>query len=213
DDIPNMEQIMSLEGLTNFYNDPSTEEFKFTFQERKTPESDVYEWKESLLASAPQEYGQDRLVYVFMRSIEEMRMAEQNLNEFAHRLSYSLAMFDYAYSVDINTKDVDIIGGRMFDGEMFTADNISYQDITTTVKNSLISESDQAAFRRLSYIDELLAYFATHPALLTKSFRSLENEKNMVEVSIIYGAREQKLTFFVRRLDRSVFMGDSSDSI
>ena len=213
DDIPNMEQIMSLEGLTNFYNDPSTEEFKFTFQERKTPESDVYEWKESLLASAPQEYGQDRLVYVFMRSIEEMRMAEQNLNEFAHRLSYSLAMFDYAYSVDINTKAVDIIGGRMFDGEMFTADNISYQDITTTVKNSLISEDDQAAFRRLSYIDELLAHFAAHPALLTKSFRSLENEKNMVEVSIIYGAREQKLTFFVRRLDRSVFMGDSSDSI
>ena len=97
----------------------------------------------------------------------------------------------------------------MFDGEMFTADNIDYQDITTTVKNSLISEDDQAAFRRLSYIDELITYFATHPALLTRTFKALENERNAVEVSIIYGAREQKLTFFVRQLDRSIFNAES----
>ena len=206
-----MEQIFSLDGLVNFYTDTSTDEFKFTYNERKNPESDVYEWQEALLVSAPEEFGQDRLIYLFKHSIEEVRTTEQNLNEYAHRLSYSLAMFDYVYSVDCDTQAVEVIGGRMFDGDIFYKEDVTYQEITGLVKNGIIAESDQAAFRRISYIDELLEYFATHPATLTRSFKSLESDNEVVEVTVIYGAREHKLTFFVRHLDKSVFNADAQD--
>lgn len=211
EDKGNAEQILSLEGLVGFYTDTTTDEFKFNYNEKKSPDSVLYEWKEILLVSAPQEFGQDRLIYVFKRSVDDIRTTEQNLNEYAHKLSYSLAMFDYAYSVDCNTQAVDIIGGRMFDGDIFYNENVTYQEITAMVKNGIIAESDQAAFRRISYVDELLEYFATHPAILTRSFKALNSDSEVVEVTIIYGAREQKLTFFVRHLDKAVFNAEAQD--
>ena len=213
DDRDNAIQMTSLENLTTFYEDTTTNEFKAIFRE-KAPDSDTrYEWKESLIISAPHEYGQDRLVYVFIRNIDDIRTTEQNLNEFAHRLSYSLAMFDYAYSVDCNTEKVEIIGGLKFDSDIFGQEDITYQDVSTIVKNSVIAESDQASFRRLSYLDELSEHFKTHQATLTKSFKSIESDNKIVEVTIIYGAREEKLTFFVRQLDKNIFSTDSYEGI
>lgn len=200
EDVDTVAAITSLEGLKNFYNDTSTSEFKFIYQERDNRESEDYHWKESLLVSAPEIYGQDKQVYVFIREIDDIRETEKSLNEYAHRLSYALAMFDYAYTVDCDTEKVDVIGGLHFDNELFENNNISYNDITTIVKNSVIHEDSQAAFRRLSYIDELMDHFATHPAILTKLFKPQSTDSKGVEVTIIYGARERKLTFFIREL-------------
>ncbi|MDO5448823.1 MAG: hypothetical protein Q4F70_04375, partial [Clostridia bacterium] len=98
------------------------------------------------------------------------------------------------------TEAVDIIGGLRFDNELFENDAITYNEITTIVKNNVIHEESQAAFRRLSYIDELMDHFASHPAILTKLFKPQNSDSRGVEVTIIYGARERKLTFFIREL-------------
>lgn len=201
EDVNTIAAITSLDGLKNFYNDTSTNEFKFIYQERDDLDSDEYHWKESLLVSAPDEYGQDKQVYIFTKNIDDIRETEKSLNEYAHRLSYALAMFDYAYTVDYDTEKVDIIGGLHFDSELFESNEISYNDITTIVKNNVIHEESQASFRRLSYIDELMDHFATHPAILTKLFKAQNPDKKYVEVTIIYGAREHSLTFFVRELN------------
>ncbi|MDO5448964.1 MAG: EAL domain-containing protein, partial [Clostridia bacterium] len=100
EDINTVSTITSLEGLKNFYEDTSTSEFRYIFQERESKDSDEYHWKEALLVSTPEEYGQDKQVYIFTRNIDEIRETEKSLNEYAHRLSYALAMFDYAYTVD-----------------------------------------------------------------------------------------------------------------
>ncbi len=205
-DIDNISQMTSLEGLNKFYEDTTTNEFKIIFRERANDTTDHYEWKEALIISAPNEYGQDRMVYIFIKNIDDIRNTEKNLNEFAHRLSYSLAMFDFAYSVDCNTEKVDIIGGLKFDSDIFAMDEVTYQDVTSIVKNASIAEDEQAAFRRLTYLDELTERFKSHQASIVKTFGSLEGEDKIVEVTIIYGAREQKITFFVRQLDKSNFM-------
>lgn len=204
EDVGNVEQLTSLDGLINFYEDTTTNEFKILFREKNSEDSDIYYWKESLIISAPKEYGQDRIIYMFVKNIDDSRNTERNLNEFAHRLSYSLAMFDYAYSVECTTEKVEIIGGGMFGSDFFADDKLSYQDVTTAVKNSLISQDDQATFRRLTYLDELIEHFKTNPATLTKSFHALEGDNKIVEVTIIYGAREQKITFFIRSLDKGL---------
>ena len=209
EDCDNISQITSLEGLIAFYEDNTTSEFKAIFRERASENTDYYEWKESLIVSAPHEFGQDRLIYVFIKNIDDARCTEKNLNEFAHRLSYSLAMFDYSYSVDCKTEKVEILGGLKFESDIFGNEDISYQDVTTMVKNSVIAEEDQAAFRRLSYLDELLENFKSHQANLVKTFRSLESNQSIVEVTIIYGAREEKLTFFIRQLDKNNYNIDS----
>ena len=204
EDLNTVSTLTSLEGLKNFYNDTSTNEFKFIFQERVSPDSDEYHWKESLLVSTPAAYGQDRQVYIFLKDIDDIRETEKNLNEYAHRLSYSLAMFDYAYTVNCDTEAVDIIGGLHFENELFENDNLTYNDITTIVKNTVIAEDSQAAFRRLSYIDELMDHFSNHPAILTRIFRAQDPDKRFVEVTIIYGSREHSLTFFIRELNKNL---------
>lgn len=205
EDVNTVATITSLDGLKNFYNDTSTNEFKFIYQERDDLSSDEYHWKEALLVSAPDEYGQDKQVYVFTKNIDDVRETEKSLNEYAHRLSYALAMFDYAYTVDCETEKVDIIGGLHFDSELFESSEVNYSDITTIVKNNIIHEESQAAFRRLSYIDELMDHFATHPAILTKLFKAQNPEKKYVEVTIIYGARDHSLTFFIRELSTTTY--------
>ncbi len=205
--------IFSIEGLRNFYADKSTKEFKIIFQEKDSPESTQYKWKETLLVSVPETYGQDPSVYLFKRTINDLKEAEKNLNEYAHRLSYSLAMFDYAYSVDCNTEKVEIIGGLRFDTEIFSNPDITYTDVTTVVKNGIISEEDQAAFRRLTYLDELIQFFSTNPATITHCFKSASDDHGVVEVSIIYGTREQKITFFVRELSKTTIEGIENSKI
>ena len=92
-----------------------------------------------------------------------------------------------------------------FDSELFESSEVNYSDITTIVKNNIIHEESQAAFRRLSYIDELMDHFATHPAILTKLFKAQNPEKKYVEVTIIYGARDHSLTFFIRELSTTTY--------
>ena len=201
DSIETMKEIFSLEGLRKFYNDPSTSEFKLTFEELPYEGADHYVWRESLIVAPAEAYGQDPCVFVFKRTIQEMREAESNLNEYAHRLSYSLAMFDYAFSVGCEDEHVELIGGLRFDTDIFDSE-LSYQDVITLVKNTEITESEQAAFRRFTYLDELIEYFASNPATLTRYFTAVEEGK-ISEVSIIYGARERKITYFVRQIDKS----------
>lgn len=197
-----LSSIFSLEGLKNFYNDKSTSEFKLTFQEKDSPEDTAYHWKEALLVSVPEAYGQDPSVYIFKKTIDDVKEAEKNLNEYAHRLSYSLAMFDYAYTVDCNTGKVDIIGGLRFDPEIFGKEDITYNEVVTIVKNSAIAEEEQASFRRFTYIDELVNYFAVNPATITHCFKSNDEGSGITELSIIYGSRDQKITFFVRSISK-----------
>ncbi len=198
-----LSSIFSLEGLRNFYADNSTSEFKLTIEEKDSPESTHYSWKEVLLVSAPEAYGQDATVYIFKRPIGDIKEAEKNLNEYAHRLSYSLAMFDYAYSVDCKTGEVDIIGGLRFEPDIFSQEKVAYNDVVTIVKNGVIAEEEQAAFRRLTYVDELVQFFANGPATATHCFKAKDTENGIVELSIIYGHREQKITFFVREINQN----------
>ncbi len=204
DDKETLDQLLSIDGLSNFYNDNDTNQFKIQFQERRSPESDTYEWKEVLAISASAEFMVDHVVYLFKRSVNEERETERNLNEYAHRLSYSLAMFDYAYTVDCDTEKVEIIGGLRFETSLFEQDTLSYSQITLMIKNDIIDEEDRPIFRRFTYLDELTEYFQTHAATITKYFRQSGNDKNFVEVSVIYGAREKKITIFIRTLEKAL---------
>ncbi len=208
EDKETVSQVLDLPGLSTFYHDNDTSRFKLSFQERASDGSEDYEWKEILVVSVPQEYGQEKLVYLFMRSINEERETEQSLNEYAHRLSYSLAMFDYAYSVDCETEKVEIIGGLRFDSDIFNEENIDYSALTMMVKNTIIAEDDRSAFRRFTYLDELLNYFSNHSATVTKYFSAAEDSVKFIEVTIIYGARENKITIFVRTLDKSLLKNE-----
>ena len=204
DDKETLDQLLSLEGLSNFYDDSDTNQFKISFQERRNAESENYEWKEILVISASAEFMEDKIVYLFKYSINEERETEKNLNEYAHRLSYSLAMFDYAYTVDCDTEKVEIIGGLRFETSIFEQDTLSYSQITLMIKNDIIDEEDRPIFRRFTYLDELTEYFQTHAATITKYFRQSGNDKNFVEVSVIYGAREKKITIFIRTIEKSL---------
>lgn len=204
DDKDTLDQLLSLDGLRSFFKDNDTNQFKISFEERRNPESSTYEWKEILVIAAPVEFLDDEVVYLFKYSINEERETERMLNEYAHRLSYSLAMFDYAYSVDCDTEKVEIIGGLRFDTSIFEQDSLSYSQVTLMVKNDIIDEEDRPVFRRFTYLDELTEYFQTHAATITKYFRQSGNDKNFVEVSVIYGAREKKITIFIRTIEKAL---------
>lgn len=202
EDQQTMFDIFGLEALQKFYDDPDVSQTTISFQLRTAPGVDEYEWYESLIISVPLEFGLDKNIYIFQRCIEERKETEKMLNECAHRLSYSLAMFDYAYTVNTHTETVEIIGGLCFDTELMGAENMSYNDITMHVKNSEIAEDDRSAFRRFTYLDELKDYFSHNPATITKYFSCLDQPDKVVELSIIYGSREQSITIFIRKLNR-----------
>lgn len=204
DDKETLNQLLSLEGLSSFYRDEDTNQFKISFQERRNTDEENYEWKEILVISIPVEHMDDEIVYLFKYSINEERETEKNLNEYAHRLSYSLAMFDYAYTVDCDTEKVEIIGGLKFDTSIFEQDTLSYSQITLMIKNDIIDEEDRPLFRKFTYLDELTEYFQTHSATITKYFKQCGNDKNFVEVSVIYGAREKKITLFIRTIEKAL---------
>ncbi|NLL63359.1 MAG: EAL domain-containing protein [Ruminococcaceae bacterium] len=198
-------QTLSLEGLINFYNDKEMTQFQVAFQERAFPGSEDYVWKEILVIAKPFGYGQDETVYLFKSSVNEFRETEKNLNEYAYRLSYALAMFDYCYSVDCNTEEVQIIGGKSFENYIWDAEKLDYSKLSVEIKNAIIAEEDQSAFRRLTYLDELTEYFQNHSAYLIKYFKSNRGERNFAEVTIVYGTREQKITIFIRNINADDF--------
>ena len=113
-------------------------------------------------------------------------------------------MFDYAYTVDCDTEKVEIIGGLKFDTSIFEQETLSYSQITLMIKNDIIDEEDRPLFRRFTYLDELTEYFQTHSATITKYFKQCGNDKNFVEVSVIYGAREKKITLFIRTIEKAL---------
>ncbi len=195
------EQIFGLKGLESIYDDGDSRPIRFAYQRRENEESE-YRWFEALIISMPLSFGSDKHVFIFRRDIEDLRVMEQNLNEYAHRLSYSLAMFDYAYSVDLQNEKADIIGGLCLDSDLLNAEDLSYSEITMHIKNTEIDEEDRSAFRRFTYLDGLVEYFQVNPATITKYFSANGDKNTVIEISVIYGSRESKLTFFIRRLNR-----------
>ena len=194
--------LFSLETLKKLWNSDSSNHITFTYQVGDPSNPDKYQWNEVLIITEKLSFGDEQHVYLFIRSIEEQKEIERTLNEYAHRLSYSLAMYEYAYSVQIETEEIDLIGGLSLDNEFYNEEDLSYTRITNLIKNKIISEEDRMAFRRLTYLDNLLEYFSHGPATLVKYF-SAEGEPNkVIEISIIYGSREQKITFYIRKLDR-----------
>ncbi len=194
-------QIFSLKGLTAIYDDSSSRPISFAYQRRENADSE-YRWFEALIIAMPLSFGSDKHVFIFRRDIEDVRSMEQNLNEYAHRLSYSLAMFDYAYSVDIESEKVDIIGGLCLDNDLLNAENLPYSEITMRIKNTEVDEEERSAFRRFTYLDTLVEFFQTNPATITKYFPADNDPDKVIEVSVIYGSREGKITFFIRKLNK-----------
>ncbi len=195
------EQIFGLKGLESIYDDGDSRPIRFAYQ-RREGENSEYRWFEALIIAMPLSFGTDKHVFIFRRDIEDIRVMEQNLNEYAHRLSYSLAMFEYAYSVDIPTEKVDIIGGLCFDSDLLNAEDLTYSEITMHIKNTEIDEEERSSFRRFTYLDGLVEYFQANPATITKYFSANGDGNRVIEVSVIYGSRESKLTFFIRKLNK-----------
>ena len=212
------EQIFGLKGLEAVYDDGDSRPISFAYQRREGEGFD-YKWFEALIIAMPLSFGSDKHVFIFRREIEDLRVMEQNLNEYAHRLSYSLAMFDYAYTVDINNENVDIIGGLCFDTDLLNANDLTYSEITMHIKNTEIDEEDRSSFRRFTYLDGLVEYFQVNPATITKYFAADKDSNRVIEVSVIYGSRENKLTFFIRKLNKSdittsgVILNDNSKTV
>ncbi len=194
-------QIFSLEALKNLWNSGNTHT-SVTYQASSNSNPNKYEWFESLIIANRLTFGKEKHVFIFTRSIDEQKETEKALNEYAHRLSYSLAMYEYAYSVDIETENVDLIGGLSLDSDFFNEEDMTYSQITNTIKNKLISEDDRMAFRRLTYLDNLIEYFSHNSPTIVKYFACESEPNKVIEISIIYGSREQKITIYIRKLDR-----------
>lgn len=195
------EQIFSLKGLESIYDDNDSRPIRFAYQRREGKNAE-YRWFEALIVATPLSFGTDKHIFIFRRDIEDIRVMEQDLNEYAHRLSYSLAMFDYAYTVDIESENVDIIGGLCLDNDLLNASSLTYSEITMHIKNTEIDEEDRSSFRRFTYLDGLVEYFQVNPATITKYFAADKDPGRVIEISVIYGSRDATLTFFIRKLNK-----------